>query len=382
VDTVAGIGPKTAAALAAVGVRRVADLLLHLPRRYEDRGEVVTVADALRTGGQVLLRGRVTATAGRRVRRRLHIADGTVVDGSGGLAVRWFNQPWVAERYAGDGLEAWVYGTVGRSRQGRLQLVNPELQPVEAGQRRDEVVPVYPRLGPLTGRRLRNVMVRALEALELLEDPLPEELRDELGLPDLATALAALHRPGAPADRHDRRKRVAALNDRESPEHRRLAFDELLALAAVVADLRARRREQAAEPIPVRGSFADTCRTLLPFELTAAQRRVVGEVLADLGRPGRWRGCSRGTSGGQDGGGRAGDPGRPRKRAPGRTDGPHRAPRRAALPHRGGLLGGRHRIALLTASLPAAEADCGPGRPGRRGPSGWRWAPTPCSRSR
>ena len=358
-DTVAGIGPKTAAALAAVGVRRVTDLLLHLPRRYDDRGEVLTVAEALRTSGQVLLRGRVTATAGRRVRRRLHIADGTVVDGSGSLAVRWFNQPWVAERYAGDGVEAWVYGAVGRSRHGRLQLVNPDVEPVEAEQRRDGIVPVYGRLGPLAGRRLRTVMARALEALELLEDPLPEELRNELGLPGLVASLGALHHPGSPADLQDRRRRVAALNDRESPEHRRLAFDELLALAAVVADLRARRRAQAADPIPVRGSFADTCRTLLPFELTAAQRRVVGEVLADLGRDRPMARLLQGDVGS------------------GKTVvavlailAVLESGRQAALMaptellaeqlHRtvGALLGTTgHRIALLTGSLPASDAD-------------------------
>jgi ATP-dependent DNA helicase RecG len=283
VDAVVGIGPKTAAGLAAAGVRTVVDLLLHLPQRYEDRSEVMAVADAFDGCGPVLLRGRVSVTSARRVRRRLHIADGTVVDGSGSLPVRWFNQPWVVDRLSGDGVTAFVYGSPGRARDGRLQLVNPEVQVVDDNEARDEVVPVYSRLGPLGGRRLRTVIKRAAVALGGIEDPLPPEVRLKLGLPTLGAALAELHRPSLPRGRDRRCRHVAVLNDRTGLEHRRLAFDELLAVAVEAADFRLRRLRQTAAPIRVGAAFAKACSDLLPFELTRAQRRVVDEVIADLG---------------------------------------------------------------------------------------------------
>jgi ATP-dependent DNA helicase RecG len=284
VDRIVGIGPRTAAALAAVGVRRVADLLFHLPRRYEDRGQVLAVDEARAGRGPVLLYGRLVVHGARYVRRRLHITDGELADASGRLRVRWFNQPWIAERLDG-GVEAFVFGSVGLDRGGRPQLVNPEIEIVPRTDRIDEIVPIYPRLGPLTGKRLRNAIDQALGCLDRLPDPVPDWVRRESALVGLAEALGDLHRPRVPADADRRRRRLAALDAGATEGHRRLAFDELLAVASVVAGTRARRLDQSATPIRVGPGFEQRCRGLFPFELTAAQRRAIGEITADLGRP-------------------------------------------------------------------------------------------------
>jgi ATP-dependent DNA helicase RecG len=285
VESIKGIGPKTASALEGWAIRRVVDLVLHLPRRYQDRSNLLTVKEALSASGQVLVRGRVTVGSSRHVRRRLHIADGEISDDTGRLAVRWFNQRWVADRLLGSGTEAYLYGALGRSKTGRLQLVNPELREVEDEVSADEVVAIYPRLGPLGGRRLRTVIHRALDCLDDLADPLPEDLRRELAMPHLADALRELHSPTLPDDPAARVRLLGELERRTTPGHRRLAFDELLALASVVADHRARRLDLRARPIRVDPSFFRNGGSLLPFELTAAQARVVGEILADLARP-------------------------------------------------------------------------------------------------
>jgi ATP-dependent DNA helicase RecG len=283
VDRIVGIGPKTASALAALGVHRVLDIAMHIPRRYEDRGSLWTVDEAKSATSRVLIFGRVTAHSGRYVRRRLHISDGEVCDDTGRLAIRWFNQPWMVDR-TGDGVDAFLYGAVSRARNGRLQMVNPEIHLADAEEGCDEIVPIYPKLGPLSGRRLRKAVEESLACLRDLVDPVPEDIRRELALVALGEALADLHRPRVPEDRELREELFTILDRRDSPAHRRLAFDELLAVATVVTSHRERRLEQSARPISVDGKFLDTGQALLPFDLTPAQQRVVGEIVDDLGR--------------------------------------------------------------------------------------------------
>jgi ATP-dependent DNA helicase RecG len=283
VDRLLGIGPKTAAALAAVGVGRIVDLLHHLPKRYEDRGSVLPIAAALESEQAVLLHGRLTARAGRYVRRRLHITDGELVDDSGRVAVRWFNQPWIADRFQ-PGAEAFVYGSISRTT-GRVRLVNPEIEVGSRSREAGDITAIYPRLGPLTGKRLRTIMDRALACLGSVGDPVPRPVRRELALPDLAAALTGLHRPTAPGEPGARERLVRGLNSGRSPAHRRLAFDELLTVACVVAGYRMRRRSQRGIPITVPSDFEQTAASLFEFELTAAQRRAVTEIVSDLQGP-------------------------------------------------------------------------------------------------
>ena len=283
VECVVGIGPKTALALESVGIRRVADLLFHLPRRYEDRGRVLTIDDALQRRGSVLLHGRLMVHSGRYLRRRLHIAEGELTDESGCIPVRWFNQPWIVERLE-SGVDAFVYGAVGQARTGRLQLVNPEIEIASRSSAVDELVPVYGKLGPLAGKRLNKVLDQALGCLAGVVDPVPEIVRRQLALPGLADALDSLHRPTLPDETEERDRVVAELNRGATSGHTRLAFDELLAIASVVAGDRARRLEQSAIPVRLSSGFEEKARKLLPFALTSAQRRVVGEILDDLGR--------------------------------------------------------------------------------------------------
>jgi ATP-dependent DNA helicase RecG len=281
VEVLRGIGPKTASALAELDVHRVVDLLFHLPRRYQDRGSVVRVSDAPSVGRPVLLHGRLTVTSSRYVRRRLHIADGEIRDDTGGLPVRWFNQPWMARRLEG-GVDALVFGSIATNKVGRLQLVNPEVEIGPDATDGVTVTPVYPKLGPLSGKRLRAAIGHSLTCLASLDDPLPTNLRRELALPGLAESLESLHVPEPPGDAGARDRLVAALNGGRSPGHLRLAFDELLTMASVVAGYRAQRRDQSARPIVPRGSFEAQASSVFDFELTDAQRRAAEHIVADL----------------------------------------------------------------------------------------------------
>jgi len=275
-----GVGPRSGEILAQEGVRRVVDLLFHLPRRYEDRTRLTRLSEAIEPGQWVLLRCRVKAPRVRRIsRRRLHIVDGHIEDGDGRLEVVWFNQRWLGQRLR-DEPELYLYGQVREARGGGLQLVNPEIEKVE--DEAEQITPIYPRLGRFTGRRLRRLIRQCLPAAEECVDPLPADLRRELGLPELGVALHELHQPTSPELEEHLDPLLADLNRRRSRYHHRLAFDELLAFACTVREHRARRKNKVAAKIGCEIGSSVLDRHPLPFELTGAQERVLGEIVRDL----------------------------------------------------------------------------------------------------
>ncbi len=264
-------------ALEGWGIRTVGDFLLWVPYRWEDRSTAVSPAEVREAGRPALVKGQIAGLRlGRPRGRGRRVVSAVVRDEEGSLPVVWFNQPWVARELKG-GPQVLLFGRVERhSRSGRLQLVNPEISSQTSCE--PGIVPVYRRMGPLGGRRLRGLMDQALQVLGEIDDPVPRELLDRFGLPDLPSALAALHRPAAPDDPPQRAALLAALAAGRRPEQIRLAFDELLALALAVGSVRERRRRQRAA-CRVGGVKP---RLELPFELTPAQRRVIGEILGDL----------------------------------------------------------------------------------------------------
>ncbi len=277
-----GIGPKTAASMAAEGFHCVRDLLFHLPRRYEDRSGLTSLDGSAAAGDWILIRGRVRGLRVRRVpRRRLTIADGVVVDPVGEIPVVWFNQPWIARRVDGD-QDFYFFGQVREARGGKLQLSNPEIEEVvDEGER---IVPVYPRIGRFTGRRLRRLIGSCLPAIDACPDPLQPALRQRFDLPDLPGCLRRLHAPEVDDLSGDAPSLTAALNERTDPCHRRLAFDELLAFACAIAGRRRDRQRTKAPRVTAAAARAAAEKTNFPFTLTSAQRRVCDEIAADLGR--------------------------------------------------------------------------------------------------
>lgn len=288
VQAVRGVTAAVARELAGAGIETVGDLLWRLPYRYEDRSNPQTVAGLAALDVPVTLVGRCTHLVERFARgRRMRITEALFDDGTGCLSVVWFNQPYVASHLRRAG-RVWLHGTLRLHPGGRgVQLVAPEWELEDDDHdavHHGRIVPVYRRIGRLGGRQLRSLVFRTLEALDLPEDPLAEFVPPVLGLPPLPQALRNVHFPASDVATSGNGV-LADYLMRRSPAHRRLAFEELLALAVVIERQRERRQGLPAVRCEIDEAVRRRAREVLPFSLTRAQRRAVGEIVADLQKP-------------------------------------------------------------------------------------------------
>ncbi len=145
VQYVKGIGPPGAKVLAKLGIASLEDLLLYLPRRYEDRSNFRTIA-SVRAGEFVTLKGRLVAVDSKAPRGNFTITRAGISDGSGTIGLVWFNQRWIRPRLSKITGEIIVYGQVKEGQWG-YEINSPEWEPLapEAdGEEFARIVPVYP----------------------------------------------------------------------------------------------------------------------------------------------------------------------------------------------------------------------------------------------
>jgi ATP-dependent DNA helicase RecG len=262
--------------LERLGLLSVGDALRHYPYRHHDFSNVVPITE-LRPGEEQTIRGTVDRAREIRMGRggRMRRAEVSVSDDSGAsMRIVWFNQPFIA-RQLPVGAQIALSGAVAVYR-GRPTLQNPEFEILNADgdanqKHTGRMVPVYRLTKGLPQRTLRNVVSGLLERfVDRIEDPLPDEIRERHGLMPLAEATRQVHYP-------DDQTRLAEAR-------RRLAFDELLAIQVRVVGRKREWQEQGDAPEIVDHEAADGFLGGLPYALTGAQRRVLGELRSDLAR--------------------------------------------------------------------------------------------------
>lgn len=275
-----GVGPARARALEEAGFRFPQDLLWWLPFRYEDRRHPVPVRD-VRPEQWVLVRGKILALTSRRARKSgLWVVEAIVSDGSANIHVIWFNQPWLARSLA-KGAELFLYGKAAHypTRAGlRLQLDNPAIETLHGDEKGtvhvDRIIPVYRKVAGMASRQLRDLQYRILQR-EQVEDGLPGEMLRAEKLPALGAAFRRCHFPEDDAD-------MGLLQEKRTPAHIRLIFEELLAVQCALQEDRTLRVQSKGVQIPESPAAGQLLRRVLPFRLTGAQRRVLREIASDF----------------------------------------------------------------------------------------------------
>ena len=287
------VGEKRVAALASLDIVSVFDLLTVYPRRYIDRTKRVDLSD-LNVGDEAAVFAQVQKVSSRRTRQGKIMVEVTVSDDGGNFKVVFFNQAW-RERQLTLGVQALFFGKVTDYRNQR-QMTNPVVDVIvgASGEERDasrvgRVVAIYPASGKagLTSWEMGGFVEESLRRAGPLLDPVPPRVLEELDLVDRTTSFWGIHLPADVSD--------------ISPARRRLVFDEFLRLQLLLA-LRRRRLEESsagvshpisAEDLDVEpGALATPDSTLVRrflaghrFTLTGAQRRVLGEIAADMSSP-------------------------------------------------------------------------------------------------
>ncbi|MBA2963013.1 MULTISPECIES: ATP-dependent DNA helicase RecG [Ramlibacter] len=262
-------------ALRKLGLVRDIDLALHLPLRYEDETRIVRLCDA-REGETVQIEATVTdSQIAFRPRRQLVV---TVDDGSDTCVLRFFSFYPSHQKALAVGTRLLVRGELKGGFLG-WQMVHPATRPA-GGALPEALTPVYPTVASLPQAYLRKAVLAGLARADLSET-VPVPLVPQLGLRDpwpLRAALQFLHHP--PPDTP-----LATLEDRSHPAWQRLKSEELL--AQQLSQLESKReRDRLRAPVLAApaGGLHEQLLQVLPFQLTAAQRRVGEEIAGDLGR--------------------------------------------------------------------------------------------------
>ena len=295
-----GVGPKKAEGFARRGLERVSDLLFWLPARYEDRRQVLSVGD-LKVGQSATFVAEVKVVdwvPTRRGGRFGKIFQAVVGDDEAIVTLKWFRGGESIANSVQKGRRLLVSGEVKRYRFSK-ELVHPDVEVLKGAtdaaeadepQKRSKtsdddddalgrVVPVYAAPEGMNPRTLRRLIGQAVDAYsDLVQGHLPSNVVDERGLPSVSVALRALHRPDSDVDV----EQYAAF---ASPAHERLVMEELYLLELGLAMQRAKTSRRPGVAIDSERPESRTAAKALPWKLTGAQRRVIGEILGDLGRP-------------------------------------------------------------------------------------------------
>lgn len=289
IQFIKGVGPKLSELLAKRSILTVEDALFCLPLRYEDRRQIIPVSQ-LQPGVMQVFQGTVISADNTATKGGRKVFEVVIQDDSGSIVLKWFqaNGVWMKR--------TWQIGRRGvftgevTSFGWKPEIHHPDVEWLEQGADVNTVmasdpvnfgriVPVYPLTEGLHQKGMRRVMRQVVDTfLPYVENVLPTPFLAAYKYLPLREALGQVHLPPAKEELHD-------LNEGRTMAHRSLAFDEFFfwELGQVL-----KKRGIALEEgisFQVNHRYTKELAKLLPFQLTAAQRRVLSEIKADMMAP-------------------------------------------------------------------------------------------------
>lgn len=266
------VGEGRAKQLEQLGVKTVRDLIYLLPRRHIDYGNVEKIASLL-FGRMSTIQGVVQQATSNRTRGGRTLVDVVVADDTGAIHALFYS-PWI-EKQLVEGTSVSLSGRI-EQRRGMLCMNSPEWEILsEETLHTGRIVPVYPLTKGLPQKTMRTLVRIALDrGLRLVDEHLPKETIERTGVIGIRNALEWIHFPEGMMPRQ-----AAERLDRARS---RLAFDELL---LIQLGLLQRKHEWQAEPgnaIEIDQQAMSELMQALPFALTGAQQRALGEILDDM----------------------------------------------------------------------------------------------------
>ena len=334
VTALAGVGPKVAEQLSQLGIERIFDLLLHLPRDYEDRSRLVSIADVAH-GQAALITGRVVHVDTKRSGMTVVVDDDT-----GTISLRFFKVYRGLAQTMSIGTQLQLFGEVKVSRYGK-QIHHPEYQVISSNEAivNTGLQPIYPSVKGLHQNKLRTLIKLALQTvrtqglpmtlftpadfavvadlplapfepakLAMAEDDFPDDIFSTLArrVPDnsisnignttavndmanqnvynltIFEALVLLHTPPTYTDAGRQYQLLTQLSARTHAACQRLIIEELTAHQLSLLYRRQQLHQHKAPKCTMSSPLADKLFAALPFDLTGAQQRVMKDITADM----------------------------------------------------------------------------------------------------
>ncbi len=262
-----GVGPTKAKQFAQLNIYTLEDLVCHFPRGYEDRTKLVTI-DKLEADVPACFKAMVMNTPRTaHVRKGLDITRVQVADHTARLTLTFFNRRFTTDQLQ-YGREYIFYGALSGDFAG-YGMTSPAFESLDSPPiQTRRVLPIYPLTAGLSNAAVVKAVQQALAICPTPEEILPPGIREEFGILPAERAYTAIHQPASLEEAQMARKRMI--------------FEEFFVFSAGLALMRAARAEKKTEPYQ-NLSLEDFYKSL-PFSLTGAQKRAIGEIQKDLGR--------------------------------------------------------------------------------------------------
>lgn len=272
-----GVGPQIAAHLARLNIHSVRDLLFHLPARYQDRTKVSPIRQ-LRVGQEAVVEG-VVRSVSRPPRGKTKVLIELCDDG-GFILLRFFHVLSFQKEAMQPGTRMRCFGEVRFGPKG-LEMTHPEIKIISDLQTHvidNHLTPIYPATEGLSQYMLRKLTGNALDVMsydDAFKELLPDSVTQLLALPTLKDSIAFVHRPPQEIP-------IPELMENQTPQQQRLVFEELLAHRLSLLRIKEAFQSHHAAALPPHQDWREKFLSILPFQLTGAQQRVVDEISFDM----------------------------------------------------------------------------------------------------
>ena len=263
-----GVGPNKKAKLNKLDIFTVEDLLNYFPLKYENRRMVVNIIDAV-DESKCLMKVRLFEQPKKSVlRKNMSIIKAVLRDDTGFITVTFFNQDFIMDKLT-EGQEYYIFGTV-KSAYGKIEMTNPEIELCEKDWKANKITPVYGLTYGLTNNELTKLMKNALELYyDKIEDVIPGQIREKQNLIFRKNAIKSLHFP------ENGKKYTLA--------KRTMAFEKLLIMQLGLLSIKSSLRNTFTGNAINNSTLAQKLIKSIPYELTNAQKKVINEIIEDMG---------------------------------------------------------------------------------------------------
>ena len=289
-DALHGVGPRMLPKLQKLGLNTIEDALYHLPIRYEDRRQLKAI-NQLTDNQQEVFVGTVLVsgeTVTSRSRRRIY--EVIVGDSSGKISLKWFRyrKPWLQKRFP-LGQKAIFIGEVKRFAAIR-EIHHPDSELLRDDQDLQQLIksdplnfgrilPVYSLTEGLSQKQVRKIWYQLIEEYPgNVPDVIPADIQKKYQLVPIPRALKQAHWPDQSINLDDLE------NGRDKARYS-LVFDEFFFLELGLALKRVGVQLEEGIAFKLSHKYTIPLNKLLPFKLTTAQRRVLGEIKTDMLSP-------------------------------------------------------------------------------------------------